>query len=103
MNTTFEGVRHFRPYLYGKKFNIYTNHSALVWLHNHKDQRSKLARWVSELLGYDYNIFHCSGKESENVDALFRLPHEDDHLNNDGIPELIEETEDEKKEKELST
>ena len=73
-----EGVRTFRPYLYGNRFKILTDHNALVWLQNHKDQNSKLMRWFLELQEYDFVIEHRPGKQSQNVDALSRLPHNDD-------------------------
>ena len=100
-----EGIRHYRSYLYGKKFKVYTDHSALVWLHNHKDHRSKLMRWFTELQDYDYEVIHRPGKLSENVDALSRLPHDDDPteqpddtpttaaLTTEDTPELIDDTE----------
>ena len=82
-----EGVRIFRPYLHGNKFQIVTDHKALIWLHNHKDQKSKLMRWALELQEYDYTIIHRPGKDSANVDALSRLHHDDD------LPELKAEEE----------
>ena len=38
-------VKHFRPYLYGKKFHIYTDHRPLAWLYSLKEPNSKLTRW----------------------------------------------------------
>ena len=38
------GVKQFRPYLYGQKFNIITDHRALSWLFNIKDPGSRLTR-----------------------------------------------------------
>ena len=43
-------VRHFRHYLYGKKFVVRTDHGALRWLVSFKDLGGQMARWV-ELLG----------------------------------------------------
>ena len=38
-------VKLFRVYLYGKRFSIITDHSALKWLMTIKDVSGKLARW----------------------------------------------------------
>ncbi|KAL4153387.1 hypothetical protein QTP88_001220 [Uroleucon formosanum] len=50
------GVKHFRPYLYGRKFIILTDHRPISWLFNLKDPLSKLARWRIELEQYNYEI-----------------------------------------------
>ncbi|CAK9796275.1 Retrovirus-related Pol polyprotein from transposon 17.6 [Anthophora plagiata] len=34
-------VRHFRPYVYGKFFNLITDHQPLVWMHSVKDPSSR--------------------------------------------------------------
>ena len=32
-----KGIQHFQPYLWGKQFDIYTDHKALKWLYQTKD------------------------------------------------------------------
>lgn len=66
-------VKHFRPYLYGHKFDIYTDHKPLKWLYQLKEPNSKLARWRLYLQAYDFNIIHKSGKQNANADALSRI------------------------------
>ncbi|CAB0033548.1 unnamed protein product [Trichogramma brassicae] len=67
-------VQHFRPYLYGRKFTIVTDHKPLVWLHNLKSPTSRLARWKEKLRDYDYEIVHKPGRVNANADALSRNP-----------------------------
>ena len=38
-------LKAFRPYLWGRKFTIYTDHKPLQYLINHKDPSSRLMRW----------------------------------------------------------
>jgi len=67
------GVKQFRPYLYGRKFIILTDHRPLSWLFNLKDPLSKLARWRIELEQYNYEIKYKPGVQNSNVDALSRM------------------------------
>lgn len=67
-----EGIKHFRCYLYGRKFTIITDHRPLKWLINLKDPNSKLARWNLFLSSYDFEIIHREGSSHGNVDALSR-------------------------------
>jgi len=65
--------KYFRPYLYGQKFKIYTDHRPLVWLFNLKKPNSKLLRWRLRLEEYDYEIIHKKGSLNSNADALSRI------------------------------
>ncbi|KAM0735324.1 Transposon Ty3-I Gag-Pol polyprotein [Formica fusca] len=65
-------VKYYRPYLYGTKFKIITDHKPLVWLFNVADPGSRLIRWRLKLEEYDYEIVHRSGKTNTNADALSR-------------------------------
>lgn len=67
-------VKHFRPYLYGRKFVILTDHKPLTWLFNVKDPGSRLVRWRLTLEEYDYKINYKPGKLNNNADALSRIP-----------------------------
>jgi len=38
------GIKHFRPYLYGRKFKILSDHKTLTWIMRVKDPGSRLLR-----------------------------------------------------------
>lgn len=67
-------VKHFRPYLYGRKFTIRTDHGSLAWLTNFKEPEGQLARWIEVLQQYDYRIIHRPGRNHGNADSLSRKP-----------------------------
>ncbi|HVH95668.1 MAG TPA: reverse transcriptase family protein, partial [Bacillus sp. (in: firmicutes)] len=65
----------FRHYLHGRKFKIYTDHSALVWLlNNNQSTNGRHSRWRMILQEYDYEIIHKKGKYNSVPDALSRVP-----------------------------
>jgi len=47
------GVKHFRPYLYGRKFKTVSDHKPLTWIKSVKDPGSRLMRWHIQLAEYD--------------------------------------------------
>jgi thymidylate kinase len=67
------GIQHFHKFLIGRRFTVYTDHSALKGLMNAKIPKGRRARWLTELQQYDFEIKHRSGKENKNADALSRL------------------------------
>lgn len=66
-------TKYFRPYLFGRKFNIITDHKPLQWLFSLKDPSSKLLRWRIKLEEFDYHIIYKKGKLNTNADALSRI------------------------------
>ena len=47
-------TKYFRPYLFGQKFCIRTDHQPLKWLSSLKEPNSKLQRWKIKLNEFDY-------------------------------------------------
>lgn len=74
------GVKHFRPYLFGRSFKIITDHKPLVYLFNMKNPSSKLMRMRLDLEEYDFTIMHRPGKDNGNADALSRIEIDSDTL-----------------------
>ena len=67
-------VAHFRPYLYGRRFTLVTDHQPLLWLYRVKDPTSRLMRWRLKLEEYDYTVVYKTGTANMNADALSRNP-----------------------------
>jgi hypothetical protein len=67
------GIKYFRPYLYGRKFKIASDHKPLMWIMNIKDPGSRLLRWRIKLEEYDYEIVYKKGALNTNADALSRI------------------------------
>ena len=71
------GIRHFRSHLLGKKFNLYTDHSALQFLQTMKlnrDLSGRLARYQMFLQEYEFEPHYRKGEANANADALSRDP-----------------------------
>lgn len=67
-------INHFRPYVYGSKFKLVTDHKPLVWLNSVKDPTSRLMRWRLKLAEYEFEVLYKAGKTNVNADALSRNP-----------------------------
>ena len=66
------GIKKFEPYLYGRKFILYTDHHSLKWLMNISDCTGRLARWSLRIQQHDFEIRHRPGTQHGNADALSR-------------------------------
>ena len=44
-----EAFKHFRPYLYGQRFLLRTDHASLTWLLSFKEPEGQVARWFEAL------------------------------------------------------
>ena len=67
-------LKHFRPYVYGRKFKVSTDHKALEYVMKHKDPSSRLMRWALLLQEYDMEIEYRAGAKNGNADAMSRIP-----------------------------
>ena len=54
--------QYFRPYLFGKRFTLYTDHQPLTYALYLKTPNSKLVKWRLRLTEFDFEIKHRPGK-----------------------------------------
>uniref|UniRef100_A0A0A1XLE4 Retrovirus-related Pol polyprotein from transposon 17.6 n=1 Tax=Zeugodacus cucurbitae TaxID=28588 RepID=A0A0A1XLE4_ZEUCU len=69
-------VKYYRPYLYGREFDLKTDHQPLKWLqkkNSGKDINPRLQRWLIQLGEYDAKIDYITGKENKIADFLSRI------------------------------
>jgi len=69
------GVKKFHHYLFGRKFQIRSDHKPLQHLFSEKRSIPQLAsariqRWALTLSAYDYTITYKPGKQHANADSL---------------------------------
>ncbi len=73
------GVKKFHQYLWGRKFELVTDHKPLVMIfHEHKAlpvmAARRIQRWAYILMGYDYSIRFRPTEKHGNADCFSRLP-----------------------------
>lgn len=78
------GTKYFRPYLFGKEFDLQTDHQPIKWLHAKyagKDINPRLQRWLVSLGEYDIKIDYIKGKDNKIADFLSRINTETNDIN----------------------
>ena len=63
-----------RPYLYGQRFVVWTDHHPLCWLNSRSSKNRRLDRWAIQLQEYLFDIKHTLGKSNCVADCLSRFP-----------------------------
>ena len=68
----FKAVHFFAHYLYGARFEVMTDHKALVSLLHSRVLNRRLHGWVMQLLEFDFVVKYRPGSENGDADALSR-------------------------------
>ena len=73
------GVKRFHSYIYGRQFELVTDHKPLLTLFDAKRSISpqasgRIQRWALLLSMYEYSLSYKSTHAHGNADALSRLP-----------------------------
>ncbi|KAL6323626.1 hypothetical protein AAG906_039221 [Vitis piasezkii] len=65
-------IQTWRPYLLGRRFTIQTDQRSLKYLLEQRILTPEQQKWMSKLVGYDYEIVYKPGKTNQAADALSR-------------------------------
>ncbi len=66
-------VSNFRPYLFGQKFLIRTDNSAVSYMMSLRDSSPQIHRWQLFLSQFTFDIIHRSASRHANADVMSRL------------------------------
>ncbi|GAU51584.1 hypothetical protein TSUD_414280 [Trifolium subterraneum] len=61
-----------RHYLYGSKFEVFSDHKSLKYLFDQKELNMRQRRWLEFLKDYDFELSYHPGKANVVADALSR-------------------------------
>ncbi|GBG87655.1 hypothetical protein CBR_g45808 [Chara braunii] len=67
-----QALDHWKHYLLGRHFKVYSDHETLRWLKTQAKMTPKLTRWAAEKDQFDFELKPVKGKYNVVVDALSR-------------------------------
>ncbi|CAL8153028.1 unnamed protein product [Prunus armeniaca] len=68
-------LKTWRHYLYGERFELYSDHKSLKYLFTQKELNLRQRRWMEYLEDYDFGLHYHLGKANIVADALSRNTH----------------------------
>ncbi|GBG77650.1 hypothetical protein CBR_g24098 [Chara braunii] len=67
-----QALDHWKHYLLGRHFKVYSDHETLRWLKTQAKTTPKLTRWATKIDQYDFELKPVKGKYNVVADALSR-------------------------------
>jgi hypothetical protein len=67
-----QAIKHWRPYLWGRRFLVRTDHCSLKFLLDQRLVTIPQHHWVGKLLGFDFSVEYKPGRANTVADALSR-------------------------------
>jgi len=65
-------LKKWQPYLMGRHFKVKTDHDSLKYFLEQRLSSEEQQKWVTKMLGYDFEIIYKKGKQNVVADALSR-------------------------------
>jgi hypothetical protein len=72
MMAILHALKKWNPYLIGRHFKVKTDHDSLKYFLEQRLSLEEQQKWVTKILGYDFEIVYKKGKQNVVVDALSR-------------------------------
>ncbi|GBG92871.1 hypothetical protein CBR_g57598 [Chara braunii] len=69
-----EAVAHWKHYLLGRHFKVYSDHQTLQWIQSQSKLSPTLTRWLHDIDVYSFELKHKKGCYNRVADALSRHP-----------------------------
>jgi hypothetical protein len=73
-------IKKWCPYLIGRHFKVKANHDNLTYFLEKQLSLEEKQKWVTKILGYDFEIIYKKGKHTIVADALSRKEEEAEGL-----------------------
>jgi len=67
-----QAVRHWQPYLWGRRFLVRTDHYSLKYLFDQRLSTIPQHQWLSKLFGFDFTVEYRPVRLNSAADALSR-------------------------------
>jgi hypothetical protein len=72
MMTILHALKQWCHYLIGRHFKVKTNHDSLKYFLEQRLSSEEQRKWVTNMLGYDFEVIYKKGKQNVVVDAISR-------------------------------